>query len=56
MRMFRDLSPDEEASFKNWARENYKPYEEIKGIWHPIVQAECVEINKEQSYENTSSF
>ena len=47
--MFRKLSPEEEKSFRQWARENYIPFTEIKGIWHPIVQDECVAINKENS-------
>ncbi len=48
MKLFRDLSPDEEQEFRDWARQNYVPYSEIKGIWHPVVQDECVKINKEQ--------
>ena len=46
--MFRTLTPEEEKSFQKWARENYVPFSEIKGIWHPVVQAECVKINKER--------
>jgi hypothetical protein len=46
--LFRDLTPEEEQPFRKWARENYKPYDAIKGIWHPVVQDECVKINKEQ--------
>ena len=47
MKLFKDLSEKEVVEFKKWARENYKPFDEIKGIWHPVVQAECVEMNKE---------
>jgi len=46
---FRQLTPKEENAFKQWARENYQPHSEIKGVWHPIVQAECLKINLENS-------
>ena len=46
--MFRKLTPEEEVEFKQWARENYVPFSEIKGIWHPVIQTECVKINKER--------
>lgn len=49
MNMFRELSPEEEKQFRQWARDNYKPFTEIKGIWHPVVQDECVKITKEQA-------
>jgi hypothetical protein len=45
--MFRELTPEEEVPFRQWARENYKPFDPIKGIWHPVVQEECTKINKE---------
>lgn len=45
--LFRDLGPEEEEEFRKWARENYKPFDPIKGVWHPIVQEECVKMNKE---------
>ena len=47
MKLFRDVKSEEVEEFKKWARENYKPMSEIKGIWHPIVQEECVRINEE---------
>jgi hypothetical protein len=43
------LTPAEEAKFRSWARENYKPGAEIKGTWHPVVQDECVQINREKA-------
>lgn len=49
MKLFRELTPEEEKEFRKWARENYQPLTEIKGIWHPVVQDECVKINKENS-------
>jgi hypothetical protein len=45
--LFRKLTEAEIVDFKKWARESYKPYEDISGIWHPVVQAECVKINEE---------
>ena len=46
---YRLLSPKEEKQFRQWARENYQPFTEINGSWHPVVQDECAKINKEQS-------
>lgn len=47
MRLFKDLTDEEQAQFRQWARDNYKPFTEIQGFWHPIVQEECVLINRE---------
>ena len=48
MGLFRtDLSEQEQQEFRQWARENYKPYHPILGIWHPLVQMECVNMNAE---------
>ena len=44
--MFKQLTKQEKASYRQWAIENYEPLSEIKGIWHPIIQAECVSINE----------
>jgi hypothetical protein len=52
MKLFRDLTPDQEQEFRRWARDNYEPGEKINGVWHPVVQDECVKINKEVYYEN----
>jgi hypothetical protein len=49
MQFFRELNPIEEAEFRKHARENYKPFTAINGVWHPIYQLECVQINKEAS-------
>ena len=45
MKLFRELSEEETAKFQKWARDNYVPFSPIKGVWHPVVQAECVKIN-----------
>ncbi len=44
---FRALTPAEEAKFRSWARDNYEPGAAIEGIWHPVVQDECVRINQQ---------
>lgn len=49
MKMFRTFTPQEEADARKWARENYQPLSEIKGVWHPVVQDECVKINLEKA-------
>ena len=46
--MHKQLNQEEERQFRQWARDNYKPYSPISGVWHPVVQAECVKINMEQ--------
>ena len=46
---FRKLNKDKVIEFKKWARENYIPFDIIKGIWHPVIQFECVQINIENS-------
>jgi hypothetical protein len=47
--MFRELSPEEEAELRQWARDHHHPGEEIReGIWHPIVVAECMRIDNEE--------
>lgn len=47
--MFLELNAEQAKSFREWARDNYLPGEPIKGIWHPVVQEECVTINREWS-------
>lgn len=46
MSLFRNLTDEEISEFRQWARENYAPFSPIKGIWHPVIQDECVKINK----------
>ena len=50
--LFKELKPegDEiESEYRTWARENYIPFTEIKSVWHPVVQSECIRINEEQT-------
>ena len=48
--LYQHLSPDREAEFRKWARENYKVFTKIDGVWHPVVQDECVKMNEETGY------
>jgi hypothetical protein len=48
MKLFKQLSPEDEKQYRQWARDNYKPLDVIDGIWHPAVQDECVKMNREQ--------
>ncbi len=53
MKLFKELDSEEEVAFKQWARENYKPFGDIKGSWHPAVVAECAKINQEAHFINS---
>jgi hypothetical protein len=48
--LFRSLTDKEEMKFRKWARDNYKPVDEISEVWHPVVQDECKKM-KEESEE-----
>lgn len=45
--MFRELSNEEAEEFRQWARQNHKRGEPINSVWHPVVQAECLIMNRE---------
>jgi len=47
MNFFRTLSEDEKEEFRQWARENYTPGENISSLWHPVIQETCHAINEE---------
>jgi len=47
MNLFKPFEEIDVPVFKQWARDNYKPGEEISGVWHPVVQKECAKINEE---------
>jgi len=53
MDLFRELTKEEEKSFRKWANDNYIPFDDIKGIWHPIVQEECKNMNIKAGKEFT---
>ena len=46
--LFRDLTEKEEHYFREWARDNYVPFNPISGVWHPVVQDECRRMNEEE--------
>lgn len=46
---FRQLDNTEAQDFRQWARDNYVPFSPISGTYHPVVQEECIRINREQS-------
>ena len=41
MKFFKDLTPEEEIEFRQWARDNWKLGNEINPVWHPVVKDEC---------------
>ena len=47
MCLFRELSPEEEQEFRQWARDNWTPGSESNSVWHPVVQDEWKEIDKD---------
>ena len=47
--MWKKLSDTEKDLFREWARQNYVPYDNIDACWHPVVQEECININKEEN-------
>jgi hypothetical protein len=49
MMMFRKLSVEEETEFRLWARQNYESGTPIDAGHHPVVQEECVAMNRESS-------
>ena len=42
---FKRLSTDEDLELRRWARDNYVPFSDIDGNWHPVIQFECALIN-----------
>tara|TARA_R100000773_G_C4214916_1_gene113788 strand:+ start:672 stop:839 length:168 start_codon:yes stop_codon:yes gene_type:complete len=44
--LFKNLSKEEEKDFRQWAKDNYKPLDPIKRIWHPVIQDECKLMNE----------
>lgn len=45
--MFRELNEREIEEFRQWARQNYQRGALISSVWHPVVQAECLVMNRE---------
>jgi len=55
MKLFRELNEKEEQEFRKWARDNYRIYDPIPGIWHPVIQQECTLMNAEDQQNQTES-
>lgn len=47
MNFHRELSTEEEADFRKWARENHKIGEETNSFWHPVVLDEIAKMEVE---------
>jgi hypothetical protein len=51
MGLFKILTPAEEATFRQSAREHYKPLiDPINPLWHPAYQDECAKMNSEAGW------
>lgn len=46
--IFRELSPQEEVEFRQWARKNYTPNRGPSMLWHPVIRDEWAKIEQEQ--------
>jgi hypothetical protein len=44
--MYKDLSDEAKARYREWARNNHKPGDDINCTWHPIIKDECGLINE----------
>jgi hypothetical protein len=45
--LFKEVDLFEEEEYRKWARDNYVPFTDVKSVWHPVVQSECIRINDE---------
>jgi hypothetical protein len=45
IKLWRELDPQEEAEFRQSARENYTPLDPISPLYHPVYRDECDRIN-----------
>jgi hypothetical protein len=45
--IFRELDAAEEAEFRKWARDNWKPGMPISDVWHPAVRDEIRKMQEE---------
>jgi len=49
--MFRTLSPEDEAGFRQWARDNHTPYTAPNPVWHPVVRDEWRKLDEQAEDE-----
>jgi len=47
MRMWKRLTEEEEAPYRKWAQDNFKPGSVINPLWHPVTRHECEAMNVE---------
>lgn len=48
LKLYKEIKTEEEREvFRQWARDNYTPFDPIDGLWHWIVQEECTRMNRE---------
>ena len=52
MKLFKELTTNEEAKFRAWARKNYVVFKPINGLWHPTIQDECRKMNQEYEFDD----
>jgi hypothetical protein len=45
--MYCDLTPEEEAEFRQYMRDAYTPGAKINPVWHPVCRDECERMNQE---------
>ena len=54
--LWKTLSPEEEAGFRAWARESWKPDQPINVYWHPVIRVECYRIIEEEARHLERTF
>ena len=53
LKLFKELTPEEEIEFRLWARNNWKAGDPLVSVWHPKVIEECGRILDEYIRKNT---
>ena len=56
LKLFKELTPEEEVEFRLWARNNWKAGDPLVSVWHPKVVEECGKILDEHIRENTKKY
>jgi hypothetical protein len=42
--IFRELSPEEEVKFRQWAQKNFDPERKVEEVWHPVIRDEWTKL------------
>ena len=50
MKIFKDLTAEEEEEFRQWAREHYLPKGARSNVWHPVVHNEMEKMERELGF------